>query len=85
MAGLGYDIGASFSFAQSSAASINSPFSVTGGGGSSGGNTAQIASKGTPPAAAPVPASNNLSGYLPWIVGGLLVGGALLLAFFIKK
>jgi hypothetical protein len=79
MAGAGYDIGASFSFANSSSASNNSPFMVTGGGGSNAttsGAQSPITGTGTP---------SGLSGWLPWAVVGVVMLAVLMLFIGRKK
>jgi len=81
MAGAGYDIGASFSASQSSAASNNSPFSLTGGGGSYN----VTINRGSGSAVSTPAAPNNFSGYLPWIIGGVLIAGTVALALFFRK
>jgi LPXTG-motif cell wall-anchored protein len=71
----GYDIGVSFSGSSSAAASINSPFNVTGGGGSG-----LTGSRGTPSTAA-VLTGNKVLPYLA--IAGVLV--LLALVFFWRR
>lgn len=68
----GYDIGASWSFANSSSASNTSPFMVTGGGGSSAtsaGPSSPITGTGTP---------SGVASWLPWALVGVVVLAALI-------
>lgn len=73
--GMGYDIGLSASFANSSSASNNSPFYVTGGGGSastSSGAQSPISGTGTP---------TGVSAWLPYVLIGVVVLAAFILLF----
>jgi hypothetical protein len=78
MAG-GYDIGASISGSDSSSASLNSAFNVTGGGGSSAtsaGANSPISGTGTP---------SGISSWLPYALVGVVVLAVLIVMMGRKK
>ena len=79
--GTGYDIGASLSSSQAATASNSAPLSNTGGGGS---YSVTINRGSGSAASSPVAAANNLAGYLPYIVLGVVALAGLALFLFKK-
>ena len=77
--GAGYDIGASQSLSNTSAASLNSPFNVTGGGGSlanSLGAQSPVSGTGTP---------SGVASWLPYALVGVVVLTVLIVIMGKKK
>lgn len=77
--GAGYDIGASWALSNSSSASNNSPFNVTGGGGStaaSTGGSSPVSGTGTP---------SGVSSWLPWALVGVVVLAVLMIVMGRRK
>jgi hypothetical protein len=76
---MGYDIGASQSMANSSGASLNSPFNVTGGGGSAATTTgpySPVTGTGTP---------SGVASWLPYALVGVVVLAVLIMLMGGKK